>query len=818
MPFVTVPVNTVQRWLGVITAIVTLAVLALLGQVLNQGVRVEADLQKLFPKDQLHPLAARATEQLYREFGNKALLAVQAPQRDEARQAAEVLARAIAHNPLLHIEQAADHSPQLIAQQALIARHHFQLLTPQQREHLRTDPTPLLGQAQAALFGFNGNGLSPLDDPLNLVPGYLHQLQPALNGELLNDRLLVADEQGQLILFALSVQGEAFSLSVQEQVDTWLTQVRQQLQDNPHTANSQILVSGAIFHAAQAAQQAQREVRVIGIGSLVGLLLLFMLAFRRLQPLFLSVLSVAYGCGCAFVVTHWLFAEIHLMTLVFGASLIGVAVDYSLHYLCKYHATLASGGDRDKPVLDGLLASLVLSLITSVLAYSCLFQASLPGLQQIACFSIIGLACSWLFVMGLYPLLLRQRAQVDSSLPAPVPLVDRCAFSIWQFWQATSRQARIWLAVVLLGVFSLGAFSFSISNEVRTFYTPSPELMASERRLQQVLQGVSPNQYFLLSAASPEQLLQLEEQFRYGHLDPLVARGAVHGYTATSVAVPSQRQQALDYQLQRDRVYSNQGLASEFMQSAGFGAEAIADTREKFHLAAGNDLLPDTWLLPDAWLQVARPDQRLLWLGEREQSWVSIIGLRGVADVDALAGLASRAATGQNTILWVDRVADMSVLLQHLLQVSALLLLLAYGVIIVLLWCAYRQWRALVQVVVPMLTTLTTLSVLAILGVDITLFHVFGCYLILGLGMDYSIFSYVGGMHDRVSQRAIWLSVVTSLLSFGLLSLSSTPMVQAFGMTLLLGCLFNWLYAPLVATLKPPMQRLHRHKGKQDDE
>jgi predicted exporter len=44
--------------------------------------------------------------------------------------------------------------------------------------------------------------------------------------------------------------------------------------------------------------------------------------------------------------------------------------------------------------------------------------------------------------------------------------------------------------------------------------------------------------------------------------------------------------------------------------------------------------------------------------------------------------------------------------------------------------------------------------------------------------------------------------VITSILSFGLLALSTTPMVNAFGVTLSLGCFLNLLFAPLVGNLK----------------
>ena len=108
-------------------------------------------------------------------------------------------------------------------------------------------------------------------------------------------------------------------------------------------------------------------------------------------------------------------------------------------------------------------------------------------------------------------------------------------------------------------------------------------------------------------------------------------------------------------------------------------------------------------------------------------------------------------------------------------------------------------------VLVPLTASAITLALLTASGVAINLFHVFGCYLILGLGMDYSIFAYQSGADDASCRRAILLSALTSGLSFGLLALSSTPMVSAFGITLLLGSIGNLLLAPLLSRLRNPV-------------
>lgn len=59
---------------------------------------------------------------------------------------------------------------------------------------------------------------------------------------------------------------------------------------------------------------------------------------------------------------------------------------------------------------------------------------------------------------------------------------------------------------------------------------------------------------------------------------------------------------------------------------------------------------------------------------------------------------------------------------------------------------------------------------------------------ILGMGVDYGIFLQEHpSRQDKSSWLAVGLSALSTLLSFGLLGLSQTPALQAFGMTMLFG-------------------------------
>ena len=68
----------------------------------------------------------------------------------------------------------------------------------------------------------------------------------------------------------------------------------------------------------------------------------------------------------------------------------------------------------------------------------------------------------------------------------------------------------------------------------------------------------------------------------------------------------------------------------------------------------------------------------------------------------------------------------------------------------------------------------------------------------LSIGFDYAVFCRETSPTQRaVTMLGVWLAMVTTLLSFGLLAFSRVFAVQAFGTTLLIGTLLAFLVSPL---------------------
>jgi predicted exporter len=130
------------------------------------------------------------------------------------------------------------------------------------------------------------------------------------------------------------------------------------------------------------------------------------------------------------------------------------------------------------------------------------------------------------------------------------------------------------------------------------------------------------------------------------------------------------------------------------------------------------------------------------------------------------------------------------------------LLVLGHALVLAALcWRFGRQaWRAWVP---TLAASLGVVAFMALTGQPWQLFNVLALVLLLGVGVDYGIF-----LLEHEEDGSAWLAVVigagSTWLSFGLLGLSQTPALKAFGTTLMVGL-------PLVLVLAPTLRaRVHR--------
>lgn len=664
-------------------------------------------------------------------------------------------------------------------QQALAGwwAHRGALLSQADRQALQTQSAAQW--AQGALR----NLASPLgtaklgawqDDPFALFGHWLAERAAETPVRQLDGQLRVDDGELHYVLLPVTLTDKAFSFRTQQAVLPVLDAARQAaLKAAP---DSRLIAAGVVLHAAHASAQANDEISTIGWGSLAGIVLLMWLSFRSLWPISLVLLSLAVGTLGALSVSLLLFPHLHLITLVFGASLVGVAEDYGIHYLAT-----RLGDRRDNiTVMRALLPGLALAMLTTVVAYFGLALTPFPGLRQMAVFSGVGLVFAWLTVALWFPWLDRRHAHESAFA--------RRLGATREYWP----RLRLNRPTVLLGLCAAVAMAIGISrlssnDDIRLLQNSPPELLTAQLEVGRILRAPAPAQFYLLRADSEQALLQREERLRQ-RLDTLVGQHKLGGYQAVSEWVPSRQRQQQDQALLAARLYAPSGALDSLAAALDEGPDWARATRAR--LAA-----PATPLAVEQWLASPLSEPyRHLWLGQIGGKWASIVALSGV-DHRNLAPLAAQ-AQGLDGVSWVDKVGEVSSVMGRYRVMMGWVVLASYVAVWLLLWPRYRRhtWRVLAPTA---LASLLTLAVFGWLGQPLQLFHLLALLLILGMGEDYGIFLQEHPeRHDRHAWLAVCLSAASTLLSFGLLGLSETPALRAFGLTMLIGIATVWLVAP----------------------
>jgi predicted exporter len=765
-------VASIGRAAWLILAVVT-AMLAV-GS-LGAGRHLRTDLLELLPDpDQARELQ-RAADAIDHEVGRTAILLFGHADPEIAAAAATRAEDVLSGAPEIESVQGAVNLEHYSAIAQQRQQHRSGLLTLAQIQSIERDGGAALAQqALARLFGPLGAGSTDLEaDPFYLLPDQLIGGGGAEAFELHAGRLWTSDGRMQYTPVIFRTRAGVLALTEQRELAVTLQSLeRESLAAAP---DLEVLRTGIFFYAEAGARSAQREISIVGTGSLLGILLLVLTTFRSVRPLTQSLISIGIGLSFALAATLAVFGSIHVFTLVIGASLIGVSVDYSFHY-----ATEASFGARDWTPERGIahiLPGITLGLLTSVIAFAALTVAPFPGLRQLAVFSAVGLFGSYLTVLIVFP--------AWRSRPAPVgrPLVLIASDALLAIRRDLRPRAETMLLAVLLVLAAASVLTLDFEDDIRDLQSRPPELLRQEQAVVALTGADVSAPYLVLSAADADSVLALEEALQ-SELGALVDSGALGGAQGVAAWVPSSARQArsrdafatlVDRQL--PGLYSILGL--EPAESTAAAAALMEDA---------GPLTIEAWLQSDA-----SADLRHLWLGQRDGVAATVLLLSGVRDPQAIAA----AFEDRPGVTLVDRAAVLSQLFAGYRIRIAWLLLVAYIGILALLAFRYGASRSFALVWPPVVSGALALGLLAMLGVSLNLFNLLALILVLGVGIDFTLFLAEAHGRHRNTYLAVSLSAATTVLSFGLLAASQTHAIRSFGATVLIGIILSYLLAPM---------------------
>ena len=501
-----------------------------------------------------------------------------------------------------------------------------------------------------------------------------------------------------------------------------------------------------------------------------GALLLVLLAvFRKFRLLLLAALPISMGFLAGLALVSLLFDTVHGITLAFGFTLLGIAVDYPLHLFS--HAQY----DSARSAIRRIWPTMLLGLLSTVIAYLALTFSGSQGLAQLGIFTAGGVVVAVLATRTWLPLLLDRQSHampVDAETQqAPV---------------LRTMAAVIVLIVALFAVYR--TLDAQLWDDNLSSLSPVPEeRLAADHALRSA--AVTPDMRYqlVLHSDSLESLLRDSEA-----VDLLLAQavddGLLENWRSVSQLLPSRHTQQ-----RRQNAIPDPKVLDDRLREVLIDTPFRADAFDPF-LAGANVARSAPLLMPAdvaatplrSWL-----DSHLLQLGDQ---WVALISVVHPAP----AQLAERARQWEIAVDFVDLQASSVDLVRDYRNGARNTILVAALIIIGLLWYVRGQFRQILWIALTVTSALAaTIAVVTALHGSLTVIHLVALLLVLGLGLDYALFlSRTESLSEqRATDRGVLACAASTTLAFGILAGSSIPVLKFLGLTVAAGSAASFLVA-----------------------
>ncbi len=583
-------------------------------------------------------------------------------------------------------------------------------------------------------------------DPLLLLPGAIDRLQDGLSfaqpdagsthpPTLVWAELAVSplDEAGQ---------GPAFAA-----IDRAGMQVRQQY------PGLKVAYSGVNRFAAASRQVIERELTLLNGLSLVAVLAVAFTFIRTVHRGLHLVPVVALSVLGAWVSVTLAFDRVHIMVFLVGSLLTGVAIDYGFYLFMQ---PAAYPGEDYESKVRRLLKPLLASCFTTVAGFALLLFSDLPFIRQLGAFVGGGLV-SALVVAVLYFALLRN------------PFLEARTF---RGGQALRPATRRWLrrGVVAAWLVALpGLTLLTWRDDIRDLDIPSEALKQEDARLRALFGNREDRTVFLTYGSTlPAARGSLEK------LDAWLttASGGLAHAVSLGAVVPT------DAAWRRAREFVRKApdfpaLLKAALAKEGFEANAFdrffSDFERYRESPAEDSFVP---ALERLRTRLVGPLGLLLNTTPATSWFVTLV-----------SGAPAMPPPPETATLSTSQLQTLNRVFAQYRESALKLSLIGLGIVGLGVFLSYGLRDGLRIFAIPCGACLGLFGIFGWMGHPLNLFHLIGAFLGVCLTHNYSIFSATSAYEHRTIPVSVRVSALTTAASFGVLALSSIPVVRALGLT-----------------------------------
>ena len=530
------------------------------------------------------------------------------------------------------------------------------------------------------------------------------------------------------------------------------------------------------------------------------ILLLLVFSFRRVKNLLLIGFAILFGWLFAMGFIAALRSDVSLIVLGIGSIIIGIAVNYPLHFVAH-----TDHGGSIRQVLKEMVAPLLIGNITTVGAFAALIPLDAPALRDLGIFAAFMLIGTIIFVLVFLPHLVRQKEAAGK---------ERLPFGKISSFSPEKNRWLMWVILALTVFF--GYFSFGTS-----FDTDMNRINYLTSRQKKLLEGLGVqaglndtlNIYLVAEGDSWDEALE-GRMAMAPVLDSLKSAGCLTAFSDVTDFIPPQsvQKERIErwnsfWERNRDKVLASIGKSAP---KFGFSAEAFRDFR---------DIIAEEYS-PKPFEYFGELREVLLSgsfsNGGEKCSVVDIVESEEIDRVEAVLNSAS------GTKGYAFDFEGMNSAIARSLSDDFNYIGFACGLIVfVFLWLSFGRLELTLLAFLPMaMGWFWILGIMSLLGMKFNIVNVILATFIFGQGDDYTIFITEGLIEEFAYRKKVLASfknsiMVSALIMFigmGSLIVAKHPALHSLAEVTIVGM----LSVVLMAWIVPPaiFSFLVKSKGK----
>lgn len=541
---------------------------------------------------------------------------------------------------------------------------------------------------------------------------------------------------------------------------------------------------GSTVIAVGNASQIKTDIQYTVSIAMSVLLLLLILFYRRILAPFLLFLPTIFGALIAIVALYFIRGKISAISIGIGSVLLGITIDYSLHILTHYR-----NNNNIKKLYQDVAQPVLMSSITTAIAFFCLLFLKTQVLQDLGIFAAISVLSTSVFALILIPLFYKPKEFKNKNSKNLIEKIAGYSFSKNKFL--------ITFLFVALIISFFTSKKVSFNKDLNQMNYQSDAMLKAEQNLDQILNLSSKSVYVVAYGEDLDSVLQtntdinslLKEQLRSNQ----IIRYSSNGFLVNSKA---EQESKINHWNQFWSSSAKGILKADLIREGkkiGFKETTYQPfyslLENQFSIRSLNDYSEVESFLTDEYI-----------LNNKElKTAVSLVKIEE-SQKDHLKELVESIP---NTIL-IDRKEISETFLGGLKDNFSTLIYYSFIAIVLILLLFFKNIELTLLTVTPIaITWLITLGLMVVFGIEFTIFNVIITTFIFGLGVDYSIFmtnalvkDYTYGTKDiKTYKISILLSVITTILGVGVLIFAKHPALRSISSLSLIGILTTVIVA-----------------------